>query len=75
MLCSLLVLKGFIMCLLEYNTFLASIRYQQQKVLSVMVWLFLLDVALVEDVVIPVEQVAIKDKLLLLDDVTNQIMY
>ena len=40
-----------------------------------MVQLFLLDITPAEDVVILVEQVAAKDKLLLLDGVTNQITY
>ena len=60
---------------LKHNTFLASISCQQQGVLSVTAWLFPLDVAPVEDAVIPVEQVAAEDELLLLDSVTNQIMY
>ena len=40
-----------------------------------MVWLFPLDVAPAEDVVILAEQVAAEDELLLLDGVTNQTTY
>ena len=60
---------------LKHNTFPASISCQQQGVLSVIAQLFPLDVALVKDAVISIEQVAAKDKLLLLDGVTNQITY
>ena len=63
------------MCSLEYNSFPASIGCQQQGVLGVAVWLFPLDVAPAEDVVILAEQVAAEDELLLLDGVTNQITY